>query len=123
VTVTPHDSGADVRDGESATLVPDGGDEAASGDGAGNGSKGGVADGRSDTPRVCAYCGRAFARADWLALHRGLDHGDRLDAAEREAYERAREAEQKRLRLFRLKALGVLVVLYFGFVMAYSFFG
>lgn len=91
--------------------VPDGGSERTP---AGNDGEG---------PHVCAYCGRAFARTDWLALHRGLDHGDRLDAAEREAYERAREAEEERLRLFRLKALGVLVVLYFGFVMAYSFFG
>lgn len=74
-------------------------------------------------PHVCAYCGRAFARPDWLALHRGLAHEARLNDGERAAFADAREREAAALRKFRLKALAVLVVLYFGFVMAYSFFG
>jgi hypothetical protein len=70
---------------------------------------------------ACGYCGRAFAREDWLALHRGLDHADRLTDDERAAYEAALEREEEALRLFRLKAVGVLVLVYFGFIMVYSF--
>jgi hypothetical protein len=75
-------------------------------------------------PFDCRYCGRRFAREEWLALHRGLDHeGRELTTEERAAFEAAREAEDYELRLFRLKALAALVVLYFGFVMAYAVFG
>lgn len=74
----------------------------------------------ADGPFDCPYCDRRFARADWLALHEGLDHGEALSPDERAAYEAAREAEVERLRLFRYKALGALVLLYFGFVLLYA---
>jgi hypothetical protein len=78
----------------------------------------------SEAPFDCRHCGRRFARERWLALHRGLDHEDQgLTAEERAAFEAARQAEDDELRLFRLKALGALVLLYFGFVMAYAVFG
>jgi hypothetical protein len=73
-------------------------------------------------PVVCAHCGAPFADDELLALHRGIDHADALDGAEREAFEDAYEAESEDLRLFRLKALGALVVLYFGLLMMYSVF-
>ena len=69
----------------------------------------------------CPYCDRRFAREAWCDLHRGLEHGSRLDAAEREAYEAAYEAEAEEVRLFRLKALAVLVLVYFGFLLVYAF--
>jgi hypothetical protein len=69
----------------------------------------------------CPYCGRRFAREPWRDLHRGQEHGERLDAAEREAYEAAHDAEAEDIRMFRLKALAVLVLVYFGFLMVYAF--
>ncbi|MFB6083889.1 MAG: C2H2-type zinc finger protein [Halorientalis sp.] len=74
-------------------------------------------------PEVCGYCGAPFADDELLALHRGLDHADAIDAAERDAFEEVYEAEEERLRLFRLQALGALVLLYFGLLIAYSVFG
>lgn len=71
-------------------------------------------------PVVCDYCGRQFAREEWLALHRGLDHADALDASERAAFESAYEAEEDDLRFFRLQALAALVALYFGFLIVYT---
>lgn len=73
-----------------------------------------------DGPLACAYCGRRFARAEWLALHRGLDHSEAIGPAEREAFEEAYRAEEPDLRFFRLKALAALVVLYFGFLIVYA---
>ena len=73
-------------------------------------------------PVVCAHCGAPFADAELLALHRGIDHADAIDESERDAFEEAYESEEKRLRVFRLKALGALVLLYFGLVMTYSVF-
>ena len=75
-----------------------------------------------DAPFTCAYCGRDFAYRQWLALHRGIEHDDRLDEEERTAYEDALDEEREDLRLFRLKALAVLVLVYFGFIMAYAVF-
>jgi len=69
---------------------------------------------------TCADCGRPFPDPDLLALHRGLEHGGDLAAAERERVESARESEDRRLGLFRLRALVVLVVLYFGLLMVYA---
>mgnify|MGYP000477663880 CR=1 FL=1 len=69
----------------------------------------------------CPYCGRRFAREAWLDLHRGQKHGDRLDDLERAAYESARDDEAEAIRLFRLKALALLVAVYFGFLMVYAF--
>jgi hypothetical protein len=69
---------------------------------------------------VCSYCRRPFASDDLLALHRGQTHPDRLTDAEREAFEAAYEDEQGAIRRFRLKALGTLILLYFGFLMIYA---
>ena len=69
----------------------------------------------------CPYCGRRFAREGYRDLHLGQVHADRLDAAERAAYEEARDAEAEEIRMFRLKALAVLVLVYFGFLIVYAF--
>lgn len=73
-----------------------------------------------DEPAVCRYCGDRFVEERLLALHRGLEH-DGLTEAERDAYAEAVEAEREALRLFRLKALAALLVLYFGFIYVYAF--
>jgi hypothetical protein len=75
---------------------------------------------RTDDGVGCEYCGALFAAPELLALHRGHEHGERLDESEREAFEAAYEAEQADIRRFRLKALGALVLLYFGFLMVYA---
>lgn len=69
---------------------------------------------------VCEYCGAPFADDDLLALHRGHEHAEAIDEDEREAFEDAYGAEQDEIRRFRLKALGALVLLYFGFLMVYA---
>lgn len=68
---------------------------------------------------TCPYCDRPFARRRLLALHKGLDHYHRLDPDERREYEDAYEEESADIRLFRLKVIGALVVLYFGFLFIY----
>ncbi|WP_336034435.1 DUF7410 domain-containing protein [Halobacterium yunchengense] len=80
-----------------------------------------TADAPADAPR-CPYCAEAFPSERLRDLHRGLEHYDALDAAERDAYEAAYRSETEDLRSFRLRALAVLVVLYFGFLMAYAVF-
>lgn len=75
-----------------------------------------------DAPAVCPECGRPLPDERLLALHRGLQHYDALDAAERERFEAAYRDEGDDLRVFRLKALAALVVLYFGFLFAYAAF-
>jgi hypothetical protein len=71
----------------------------------------------------CGYCGRPFADDDLLALHRGVDHGNRLDEEERAAFAAAVEREDDALRLYRLKAVGIIVALYFGLLMTYALVG
>ncbi|WP_049987153.1 hypothetical protein [Halobellus rufus] len=68
---------------------------------------------------VCADCGRRFYTEDLLVLHRGVTHPEALDAAERDAYREAYAAEERAIRSFRLRALGILVLLYFGFLFLY----
>jgi len=68
----------------------------------------------------CAYCGRPFARDEWLALHRGLDHPSLVDDAEVEAFREAYADEQDDLGEFRLKALGALILVYFGLLLIYA---
>ena len=77
--------------------------------------------GEADAPFDCPYCGRQFAREEYRDLHLGQEHEGRLDAAERKAYEAAHDAEAEAIRLFRLKALAVLVLVYFGFLVVYAF--
>lgn len=71
-------------------------------------------------PERCTECGRPFVREELLTLHRGQAHGETLDAAERDTFEAAYENESEQLRLFRLKALIALVILYFGLLMTYA---
>lgn len=73
-----------------------------------------------DDAFVCEHCGAPFATEEFRALHWGLEHEDSLTDDQREAFEDAATDEAKELRLFRLKALGVLVVLYFGLLMTYA---
>jgi len=68
----------------------------------------------------CRYCGRPFAREEWLALHRGLAHPGELDDEEVAAFRAAHEREEESLGTFRLQALGALVLLYFCLLMIYA---
>jgi len=75
------------------------------------------------TPKEqCEYCGHPFPTTDRLALHKGLEHQDRLEPSEQEAFAAAYDGERDELRLFRLKALVALVFLYFGFLFLYVIF-
>lgn len=70
----------------------------------------------------CQYCGRTVATDELLALHKGHSHDGRLDEGERAAYEAAHRAETETLRVYRLKVIAALVLLYFGFLFAYALF-
>lgn len=72
-------------------------------------------------PAVCGYCGARFVDDQLRSLHWGLEHDDQLTEAERAAYREARTAEHDDVNLFRLKALGGLLALYFGFIFVYAF--
>ena len=74
-----------------------------------------------EEPAVCSHCGARFVDDELLALHRGLGHDAELTEAEREAYADAVASERDDIRLFRLKALAALLVLYFGFIFVYAF--
>jgi len=69
---------------------------------------------------TCARCGERFPTERLRDLHRGLEHYRALDDRERAAYEAAYESETEDLRSFRLRALAVLVALYFAFLFTYS---
>jgi hypothetical protein len=69
---------------------------------------------------ACRTCGRAFPTDRLLILHRGVRHPSDLTADERESYREAYLAEEAEIRSFRIRALGVLVALYFGFLIAYA---
>ncbi len=71
---------------------------------------------------TCAHCGRPFGDERHLALHRGLAHPGVLEASERAAYRSALADEEADLRRFRIVALGLLVLVYFGFLFAYALF-
>lgn len=75
--------------------------------------------GADEDAAVCAYCGRPFVHESYLALHRGLKHSTEIDDTERAAFEEAHADEYESIHLFRLKAIFVLVVVYFTFVMTY----
>jgi hypothetical protein len=70
----------------------------------------------------CDVCGREFPTDRLLVLHRGVRHPSALSAAERESYREVYLDEEDRIRSFRLRALAVLVVLYFGFLFLYAGF-
>jgi hypothetical protein len=73
-------------------------------------------------PHVCEYCGAPFATEQHLALHWEQTHPEALTDEQRAAADDAGEDERQEIRLFRLKALGLLVLLYFGLMMAYALF-
>ncbi|WP_225935380.1 DUF7410 domain-containing protein [Halobaculum magnesiiphilum] len=75
-----------------------------------------------ETAFACPRCGRPFARERHRDLHLGQAHAD-LDDEERTAYEVARDEETDDLRRFRIVSLGMLVVLYFGFLFLYAIAG
>ncbi|SFR56995.1 hypothetical protein SAMN04487947_2361 [Halogeometricum rufum] len=68
---------------------------------------------------TCRVCGRAFPESHLLVLHRGVRHPNRLTETERDEYREAYRTEEREIRSFRLRALAVLVVLYFGFLFLY----
>ena len=71
----------------------------------------------------CGRCGRPFVREEHLVLHRGLAHYGDLTDAERDAFAAAYDDERAEIRRFRIVALGGLVLLYFGFLLAYALVG
>lgn len=71
----------------------------------------------------CPHCNRVFARERHLNLHRGQAHPGVVTDAEAAAYRSAAEAEWTALRRYRYVALGVLVLLYFGFLVAFAVVG
>ncbi|KAB1191195.1 MULTISPECIES: DNA-binding protein [Haloferax] len=71
---------------------------------------------------VCERCGEAYPAERLLVLHRGVRHPDDLDAGEVEAYREAYYEEERELKSFRIRALGVLVALYFGFLILFILF-
>ncbi|NHN49928.1 C2H2-type zinc finger protein [Halostella sp. JP-L12] len=74
-----------------------------------------------ETTHDCPYCGRPFSDPEYRTLHVGLDHHEECTEAELEAFQDAYREEGEEIRLFRLKAIGALVLLYFGFLFTYSF--
>jgi hypothetical protein len=68
----------------------------------------------------CPYCGAPFKTDEKLALHVGLDHRESATDEELAAFEDAYADEREAIRLFRLEALGVLVVLYFVLLLTYA---
>jgi hypothetical protein len=76
---------------------------------------------RGESPSSrCDYCGHPFPTTDRLVLHKGLEHPQELDTDERDAYLSVRAEEKDELRTLRLKALGALVLLYFGLLFTYA---
>ena len=75
-----------------------------------------------ESPVECPYCERPLESEKLLVLHEGLDHWERLTDEEREAFRKTYRDENDDLRTFRLKMLGLLVLLYFAFLFVYSYF-
>lgn len=73
-----------------------------------------------DSPVQCPHCGRPFAADDRLALHIGVEHGDRLSESERVRYERASAADRAAVRRHKLFVLFALTAAYFGFLFVYA---
>jgi len=73
-----------------------------------------------ETPVACCpYCDRPFARERLRDLHVGEAHAAEWSDPEREAYERAADAEGDDLFLFHLKAMAALVALYAALIVGY----
>lgn len=76
-----------------------------------------------ESPARCPHCSQPFTSETLRTLHEGVAHYDALDDDCQEAFAEAYENEHESIRLFRLKALIVLVALYFGFLWTYSLVG
>lgn len=68
---------------------------------------------------TCPHCGRPFADREARDLHVGDCHADAWSAAERDAYEVARDAERDALFYFHLRVVAALGVLYAVTVLLY----
>jgi hypothetical protein len=75
-----------------------------------------------ESPADCPYCGRPLESEELLVLHEGLDHWERLDDDRRERFRELYRRENDDLRTFRLKSLGLLVLIYFAFLFVYSYY-
>ncbi|MDS0296624.1 hypothetical protein [Halogeometricum luteum] len=76
-----------------------------------------------ETPAgTCEYCGHPFPTTDRLVLHRGREHSQRLDDIDKEKFKSAFTEEEDALRSLRLRALAILVILYFGLLNVYAVF-
>jgi hypothetical protein len=73
-----------------------------------------------ETSADCPYCGRPFVEEQLRDLHLGVDHPERLDDEQRDAYEAAAESEDDALRRHTIAAIGLLVVLYFGLLIVFA---
>jgi hypothetical protein len=107
--------GTDAADADDAASASEGTDAADADDAADAAG----ADGADDAEYVCGDCGRAFYTEDLRVLHRGVRHPETIDPAAQEAYREAYREEERAIRSFRIRALGVLVVLYFGLLFLY----
>ncbi|MFC6906170.1 DUF7410 domain-containing protein [Halalkalicoccus tibetensis] len=74
------------------------------------------ADGEDHT---CPQCGRPFARAEYVTFHRGLEHPETLTEEDRTRFAEVYRAENDEIKRFRLKALAVLIGMYFTFLYLY----
>lgn len=75
-----------------------------------------------ESPAECPYCGRPLESEELLVLHEGLDHWELLDDDRRDEFQAAYADETDDLRTFRLKMLGLLVLIYFAFLFVYSYY-
>ena len=73
-----------------------------------------------EDPRRCPYCGFELPADDQYRLHLGLNHYDKLNDVDQQAFRDAYQQEEAELTRFRIIALGGLVVLYFGFLLIYA---
>lgn len=76
-----------------------------------------------ETPAgTCEYCGRPFATTDRLTFHKGREHRQQLNDVDKEEFRSVFAEEEKALRSLRLRALAILVILYFGLLNIYAIF-
>lgn len=68
---------------------------------------------------ACPHCDRPFARAEYVVLHVGLEHPGSLSADDRERFAAVYRGETGEIKRFRLKALALLIGLYFTFLFVY----
>jgi hypothetical protein len=76
----------------------------------------------NEPPVECPYCDDPFPDDEILLLHKGQRHPEELSAAERSDLRDAHERESEQVRMFRLKALAALILVYFGLIMTYAVF-